>query len=727
MKIKSMKINRHPHKVKTPVVLQMEATECGAAALGIMLAYHGKDVGLTELRAKCGVTRDGSLAADIARAARSYGLQVQGYRRSDPVRVESTPGPFIAYWDHSHFLVVEGFSRSGGRVFLNDPARGRRAVPRSEFDQRYSGLILTAEPGPEFESHHERWKLLSGLSRRLRGTGLAVGLVVACGLTLSLLAILSAVLVQMFVNEVLISQMTSWIANLIAMIGVLLVVQVGAVYLQQSLLLRLSTKLSLTMTTEFLWHLLRLPPRFYSQRLPGGLVSRVQINDTIAQLLAGPVASALVQLISAVIVVSFILFYSVVLAVAAVAILAANFAILVAVSRTRSEANQKVLTERYHLNAASFATLGQIETIKSSGIEDDALAQLAGPQARYLNTSQSQGVITSSMGVAPGFFAAINSAIVLGLGAFLVMNGELTIGAVLAVQMLVGYLLAPVATLVALGGSLQDARASLTQIDDVLAAQPDPVLTATPSPQLQHVHRLDGQVTLESVTFGFSAAAPPLIEGLSLTIEPGSRVALVGSTGSGKSTIGKLLAGLLEPSVGTVLLDDRRLQSWPRNTVTSNVARVDQNSFLFEGSVRDNITMWDTTITDRAVLAAAADAQIDDVIEHLDGAYAAIIRHGGSRFSGGQRQRIAIARALATEPAVLILDEATSALDATTELRIHDALRRRAITCVIIAHRLSTIRDCDQILVLEGGAVVASGTHTGLVANSARYRELMAG
>lgn len=722
----STKTNKHSRKTKTPVVLQMEATECGAAALGIVLAYYGKDVGLTELRAACGVTRDGSVAGDIARAARHYGLQVQGYRRTEPGRVESTPAPFIAYWDHSHFLVVEGFSRSGDRVFLNDPARGRHTVRRPEFDQRYSGLILTLAKGPEFEPHHEKWQVLSGLRRRMRGTGLAVGLVVACGLALSLLAILGAVLVQLFVNEVLVSQTTSWIPSLIAMIGALLVVQVGAVYLQQSLLLRLSTKLSLTMATEFLWHLLRLPPRFYSQRLPGGLVSRVQINDTIAQLLAGPVASALVQLISAVIVVSFMLFYSVVLTVAAVAILIANFVILVAVSRTRTEANQKVLNERYHLNAASFATLGQIETIKSSGIEDDALARLTGPQARYINTSQSQGVITSAMGVAPGFFATINSAIILGLGALLVMNGELTIGAVLAFQMLVGYLLAPVATLVSLGGSLQDARASLTQIDDVLAAEPDPVLTAKPSSQLQQIRRLDGRVALESVTFGFSAAASPLIDELSLTIEPGSRVALVGSTGSGKSTIGKLLVGLLEPTAGKVLLDDQPLPSWPRNTVTSNVARVDQNSFLFEGSVRDNITMWDTTITDRAVLAAAADAQIDDVIERLEGAYAAIIRQGGSQFSGGQRQRIAIARALATEPAVLILDEATSALDATTELRIHDALRRRAITCVIIAHRLSTIRDCDQILVLDDGAVVAAGTHLELVADSARYRELIA-
>lgn len=709
--------------VRTRPILQMEVTECGAASLAMILSHYGRDEPLSELRAACGVSRDGSTARNITAAARIYGLRASGHRRTDIERLRSTTAPFIAYWDDDHFLVVEGFKRD--RVYLDDPARGRLRVSVDEFNLHYSGLILLLEPGPDFVKRRVRGAVMRALARRMAGVRTALGLILLCGLSLAALSIATALLIQLFVNEVLVEDLTDWVTTLAALAVGVLVLEVVGTWLQQSLLLRLAAKLALKMSAGFVWHLLRLPTAFFEARRAGGLVSRVDVNTSIAALLSGPAATASVQLVSAVVVFVVMFFYSVPLTLVASLIALANVAVLAKVSRARTEAAQQVLAESFRLSAAAFGVFGQVETVKASGTEHHAFVRLTGPQARLVTSNQRHGRTATMAGLWPGFLSTLNTTAILGLGALMVINGEMTIGAVVAFQSLVGRLLAPLATLISLGGLLQDARADVAQLDDVLDSPTDPMLALPESPAQQPGRRPAGRLELSDVTFGFARADEPLIKDLSITLEPGARVALVGATGSGKSTVGKLACGLLQPWSGEVLLDGVTLPSWPRPLLTSSLAYVNQTHFLFEGTIRENLSFWDTTIPDEALRRAAADAQVDTVIERLPAAYEAKVAGGGANFSGGQRQRLQVARALTTEPAVIILDEATNALDTTTEYELDQALRRRGLTCLIIAHRLSTIRDCDEILVLDRGLVVERGTHSELVAKGRHYLRLV--
>lgn len=693
----------------------------------MILAYYGRDEPLSDLRRACGVSRDGSTARNILAGARMYGLRASGHRRPDVDRLRSTPAPFIAYWDQVHFLVVEGFD--GDRVYLDDPARGRLHVSVAEFERHYSGLALLFEPGPDFVERRVRGTVVRALARRMRGARTALGLVLLCGLSLAALSIATALLVQLFVDEVLVAGLTGWVMTLGALAIGVLVLEVIGTWLQQSLLLRFAAKLALKLTAGFVWHLLRLPTAFFEERHAGGLVSRVQVNTSIARLLSGPAATASVQLVSAVVVLIVMFWYSVTLTLVAVLIAFANVAVLVRVSRVRTEATQQVLTEQFRLSAAAFGVFGQVETIKASGAEQQAFVRLTGPQARLVTSNQRHGRIAILAGVWPSFLSTLNTTAILGLGALMVINGEMTIGAVVAFQSLVGRLLAPLATLISLGGLLQDARAQIAQLDDVLDTKTDPMVDSAAGQSAGRLHgptrRASGHLRLSQVTFGFARADGPLIKGLDLSLEPGARVALVGATGSGKSTIGKLACGLLQPWSGEVLLDGVALPNWPRPALTSSLSYVNQSHFLFEGTIRENLAFWDTTVPEETLRRAAADAQVDTVIECLPAAYDAKVASGGVNFSGGQRQRLQVARSLATEPAVIILDEATSALDPTTEYELDQALRRRGLTCLIIAHRLSTIRDCDEIIVLDRGLVIERGTHSELVSRGGPYLRLI--
>lgn len=703
---------RSSRRLKTPTVLQMEAVECGAAALGIILGYYGKVVPLEELRVACGVSRDGSKASNVIKAAREYGLIAKGYKK-EPGELEELPLPLIAFWNFSHFLVIEGFGKRGVRV--NDPAGGRRVASYEEFDRAYTGVVMTFEPGPDFRKGGARSGLIGALKERLRGSGWALAFVVLASLALVIPGLAIPIFSQVFVDEYLVEGSRAIVVPLLLGMGLTALLRATLTWLQQRYLLRLQTKLSVSMSGKLFWHALRLPIEFYGQRYAGEIGSRVTINDRIAQLLSGQLATAALNVLTVVFYVALMLQYSVFLTLIGVFLAALNLATLRYVSRKRVDTNQRLLLERGKLTGLSMGGLQSIETLKATGSESTFFVRWAGLQAKLVDAQQELGSHSQVLTAVPPMLTMMSTAAILGVGGLQVMYGELTVGMLVAVQSLMASFMTPIGQLVALGGTLQETHGDLNRVEDVLRYEPDPQVpaktTARKTIPAGVPTELSGHLELRNLTFGYSRLEPPLIEGFSLILRPGSRVALVGTSGSGKSTVAKLVSGLYSPWEGEILFDGRPRAEIPRGVMNASLALVDQEISLFEGTVRENLTLWDATVPESRVVRGARDACIHDDVAARPGGYASRIEEAGANFSGGQRQRLEIARALVGEPTLLIFDEATSALDPATEGRIDDNLRRRGCTCLIVAHRLSTIRDCDEIIVLHRGNVVQRGTH----------------
>ncbi len=709
-------------RVKTPTVLQMEAVECGAAALGIILAYYGRIVPLEELRVACGVSRDGSNAANLLKAARAYGLTAKGYYQ-EVETLQTLRPPLIIFWNFCHFLVVEGFGKD--KVFLNDPATGPRTVTWDEFDASFTGIAIACEPGPEFKRGGRKPNLLVSLYRRLARSAPAVTYVVIAGLALTALGLVIPAFTRTFLDQILVADQ-DWIVPLLVAMGVATVLRALATALQQHCLLRLEAKLAVEMAGGFLRHLLSLPVEFFMQRHAGDLNTRMAINDRVARLLAGDLGNALLNVVVIGFYALLMAQYDIVLTVLGVTIALVNFLALRYISRQRIDNSQRLLTDRGKLNSVTVGGMQTIETIKATGGESDFFARWAGHHVKFLNSQERAGAVIQSLNALPPLLMALSTAAILTLGGFRVMEGVLSIGMLVAFQALMTSFLTPVNQMVTLGGTLQDVEGDMNRLDDVFRYRPDPQVAAPATASaLDFPPKLAGYLELRGVTFGYSRLAPPLIEGLHLSLKPGDRVALVGGSGSGKSTVAKLVAGLYEPWEGEILFDGRSRATIPRSVLTSSVAMVDQDIFLFEGTVRDNLTLWDSTIPETDVVQAAKDACIHADIVSRPGGYDHFVEEMGRNFSGGQRQRLEIARALAGNPTILVLDEATSALDPLTEQLIDEALRRRGCTCLIVAHRLSTIRDCDEIIVLERGKVVQRGTHDEMIRVDGPYATLI--
>ena len=706
-------------RAKTPTLLQMEAVECGAAALGIILGYHGKFVALEQLRVKCGVSRDGSNAASVLRAARDFGLTARGFQMEATVARGLKP-PFIVFWNFNHFLVVEGFR--GEKVLINDPAAGPRRVPWSEFDGSFTGIILTFEPGPEFERGGKRANGLGELRHRLSGTSGPLALILIVSLLLVVPGIAVPGTLRVFIDRVLTAGIHSLLWPLLGFMVGLGVLLGLLTWLQQRALLALETQLSIVTSAGFLRHVLKLPVQFFSQRPAADISLRVTTNDTVAQLLSRDLATAVVSGVVAVFYVVLLIHTNVLLGIIGVGLAGVNILVLRMVARLRRDASIKLQQDRGKLVAATYNGLQLLDTLKASGRESDYYERWAGQLANVVNGSQRLGVPTQALAIVPAMLASLNAALILLIGGHRAVGGAITIGLLVAFQSLLTNFNRPVSDLSDLGAKLQGVNADIARIRDVERYPIAPIFAKPPS---SDVKRLTGELRLESITFGYSPLQDPLIKDFNLTLTPGSRVALVGGSGSGKSTVARLIAGLYEPWSGQILFDGVARDDLGRQALASSVAVVDQDIFLFEGSVRDNLTMWDSTVADDVLIAALRDAAILDVILQRHGKLDGRILEGGADLSGGQRQRLEIARALAVNPSVLILDEATSALDAETERQIDSALRRRGCTCVIVAHRLSTIRDADEIIVMHRGQVVERGTHDEMKDSGGRYGELI--
>ena len=709
---------------RSPTVLQMEAVECGAAALAIVLAHHGRWVPLEELRVACGVSRDGSKASNVVKAARNYGLVAKGFKK-EPQALRSMTLPAILHWNFNHFLVLDGFRK--GRVFLNDPGTGPRDVSEEELDQAFTGVVMTFEPGPEFRKSGEPPRLIPALRRRLAGSRAALAFVLLAGLALAIPALVVPVFSKVFVDSVLLENRRDWLPPLLFGMGFAAVMTGLLTWIQQVYLLRLETRMAVSSSSRFLWHVLRLPTEFFSQRFAGDISSRVGINDRVAQLLSRDLATNALGAVMIVFFAAVLFQYDAVLTLVGIAVVSLNVAALRYVSRKRVDGNRRLVQDQGKLLGTAIGGLQTIETLKATGGESDLFARWAGYQAKVVNGRQELERYTQLLDTVPPLLSAVNTALILGIGGLRVMNGSLSLGGLVAFQLLMAAFIAPVTRLVSLGGKLQMVEGDMNRLDDVLRYRLDPSTAASVGelPPEGAPVRLNGGLELRDVCFGYSRLDPPLIEGFSLNLKPGSRVALVGGSGSGKSTLSRLVTGLYPPWSGEILLDGRGRSEISPGVLTGSLAAVDQNVFLFEGTVRENLTLWDATVPLPEVVAAAKDACIHEDIAARPGGYDSPVEEGGANWSGGQRQRLEIARALVGRPSILVLDEATSALDPTTESRIDQNLRRRGCTCLIVAHRLSTIRDADEIIVLEKGKVVQRGTHDELKGIEGPYARLI--
>jgi len=715
-------------RAKTPTVLQMEAVECGAAALSKVLSYFGRIVPLEELRADCGVSRDGSKASNIVKAARSYGLVAKGFKKQ-PESLKEMPNPMIVHWNFNHFLVLEGFKK--GKVYLNDPASGPRVVSEEEFDRAFTGVVLTFEPGEDFEKGGSKRSLFTALRKRLTGSHSAVWYVVLAGLALVLPGLIVPTFSKVFVDDVLVGGARSWLPPLLIGMGLTAAIMALLTWLQQAYLLRLETKLASSMSGKFFWHVMRLPFQFFTQRYGGEIGSRVAINDKVARVLSGELATTMLSVAMVAFYAILMVQYDYVLTAVGVGVAALNIVALRYVSRKRRDASQRLLQERGKLMGAAMGGLQTIETLKATGSESDFFTKWAGYHAKTINAQQQLGLYSQVLAVVPSFLLSFNVAIILGLGATRIMDGHMSMGMLVAFQALMIGFIGPVNNLVKTGGTYQEVEGDMGRLDDVLRYETDPttqtkeVDSGKALADRDAPPQLEGHLELKNVTFGYNRLDEPFIHNLNLTLKPGARVALVGGSGSGKSTVSKLVCGLLEPWSGQILFDGATRQDVPTAVLTTSFAFVDQDIFLFEGSVRDNLTLWDQTVPEADIIRAAKDACIHGAVAMRPDGYKSHVAEGGRNFSGGQCQRLEIARALAGSPSILVLDEATSALDSTTEKLIDDNLRRRACTCLIVAHRLSTIRDCDEIIVLDRGRVVQRGTHQGMLEDGGPYATLI--
>lgn len=709
--------------VKVPVVMQLEALECGAACLCMILAYHEKWIPLEQVRSDCGVSRDGSKAKNILAAARGYGLLADGYRLEPDYLKEEGKFPCIIHWNFNHFVVLDGFS--GDCAVLNDPARGKVKVSMDEFDRSFTGICLMFEPSEGFVKEGRRRSVLSFVKERMKGTSAAVAFVAATAVITSLMQVISPGFSRVFIDRLLAGRNPDWTYGFLVGLSIFSFAMIVVMAVQEIYSLKINGKLAIIGNSTYMWKVLRMPVEFFSQRMAGDIQQRQETNATIAATLVNTFAPLLLKTVMMVFYLVVMLGYSVPLTIIGILSIALNMLISSLVSAKRVNITRVQMRDQGKLAGATTNGIELIETLKAAGAENGFFEKWSGYQAS-VNTQQMKFFkLDQFLGILPSLISMIASDMILISGVFLAMNGRFTIGMIMAFM---GYLegfTSPATELIATSQSIQEMRTQMERIDDVMKYPDDPAFKDDPLDETADYSKIGGSIEMKHVTFGYSKLDKPLIKDFNMSVRPGGCVAFVGMSGCGKSTLSKLISGLYQPWEGEILFDGKRMQEIDRSVFTGSLAVVDQDIILYEDSISNNIKMWDKSIEDFEMILAARDAQIHDDIIQRDGGYDYVISEGGKDFSGGQRQRLEIARVLAQDPTIIILDEATSALDAKTEYEVVNAIRNRGITCIVIAHRLSTIRDSDEIIVMDRGEVMERGTHEELFAKGGLYTQLI--
>ncbi len=708
---------------KVPVVMQMEMLECGAASLAMVLAYYEKWIPLEQVRTDCGVSRDGSNAKNILIAARNYGMQARGYRYEPNALKEKGTFPCIIHWNFNHFVVLCGFKRD--KAVINDPAKGRYEVTMDAFDKSFTGICLTFEPGPAFTPSGKPKSVLTFARKKIQGTGAAFALVAITTVITSLVGIITPGFSNVFADRLLTGQNPEWFMPFIWGLSGLAVVQVIVAWVQAVYSLKLNGKIAIVANAQYMWHVLRMPMEFFSQRMAGDIASRKERNASIAGDLISEFAPLAIQTFMMIFYLCVMLRYSWLLTLAGLASVVINTLVSRYVSNKRLNLSRVMNRDSGKLTGATVAGIDMIESIKASGAENGYFEKWAGYQASVNTGEVKYARINAGLGLLPTAVSSLTSALVLMGSVYLCMRGEWTVGMISAFSGFLSSFLSPATKLIHASQSLQEMRTDMERIEDIMEYPVDVECGPEDVGDDVEFDKLSGCIELKNVTFGYSRLAPPLIKDFSMTLEPGQRVAFVGGSGCGKSTLSKLISGLYKPWSGEILFDGKPIDQINRNVFTGSLAVVDQDIILYEDTIANNIKMWDTSIEDFEMILAARDAQIHDAIMKRDGGYQYVLAEGGKDLSGGERQRLEIARVLAEDPTIIILDEATSALDAKTEFNVVQSISNRGITSIVVAHRLSTIRDCDEIIVLDQGQVVERGTHDELYAKGGAYARLV--
>ncbi len=716
--------NKQPvmHKVaKVPMIMQMEALECGAASLCMILAYYNKWVTLEQVRADCGVSRDGSNAQNMMLAARNYGLEANGYKLEPEELEEEGEFPCIVHWEFNHFVVVKGFSRD--KVYINDPARGSITVSRERFDEAFTGIALLFEPGEGFEPGGKPKSVIGFAKSRLKGSSSAMVFVITTTIIASLMTIIGSGFSRVFLDRILTHKSPEWFVPFFAGLGIITLLQVVTAWIQAVYALRVNGKMDAVGSTTYMWKILRLPMEFFSQRMAGDIQMRRESNASIASTLVNTIGPLVLQSWMMIFYLVVMLRYSILLTCIGLSCVAVNSIMSRYISAKRVNIMRVMLRDQGKLASSTVSAVDMIETIKASGAENGYFEKWSGYQAS-VNTQNVRFITQNALlGIVPTAVMTLTNMLILVLGIWYAMKGYFTVGMITAFQGFMAQFLAPAEQFIGAGQMIQEMKTSMERVEDVMQYPEDPVFKESAGSG-EH-RKLSGTLSMKHVTFGYSRLGKPVIEDFNLELKQGQRVAFVGTSGCGKSTLAKLISGLYQPWSGEILIDGKPIQEIDRSDFTGSVAVVDQDIILFEDTISDNIKMWDNSIEDFEMIMAARDAQIHEDIMQRNGNFQYRITEGGKDFSGGQRQRLEIARVLAQDPTMIILDEATSALDAKTEYEVVKSIKDRGITCVVVAHRLSTIRDCEEIVVLDHGKVVERGTHDELIKRDGAYKMLV--
>ena len=704
--------------------MQMEALECGAACLAMVMAYYGKWVPLEQVRYDCGVSRDGSNAKNVLVAARNYGFDAQGFRCEISSLKENMDLPCIIHWNFNHFVVLDGFR--GNYAYLNDPARGEVKVSMEEFDQAFTGICLQIKPGEEFVPGGKPKSTLEFARKRLAGAGVAVLFVLLSTIIGYLFGIVNPVFARFFMDRLLTGENRELLMPFIGLLALMGAAQIVVALVQAVYSLKINGKMAIVGNSTYMWKVLRMPMEFFSQRMSGDILQRQSTNASIASVLINTLTPLALNTIMMIFYLVVMIRYSAILTAVGIITIILNLFVSRFISAKRVNITRVSMRDSGKLAAATVSGIEMVETIKASGAENGFFQKWAGYQASVNAQNVKYAKLNQYLGVIPTLLSAIADSAVLVLGVWLAMRGEFTPGMIMTFQGFLSSFMSPAMTLISASQTIQEMRTEMERVEDVMQYPSDTCFSDEPLKEDADYSKLSGTIELKNVTFGYSRLGEPLIRDFSMSMKPGSRVAFVGASGCGKSTLAKLISGLYQPWSGEILFDGKHISEIDRSVFKGSAAVVDQDITLFKDTIANNIKMWDDSIEDFEMILAARDAQIYDDIMARDGGFYGKLTEGGKDLSGGQRQRIEIARVLAQDPSVIIMDEATSALDAKTEYELVKAVKDRGITCIVIAHRLSTIRDCDEIIVLNKGLVVERGTHDELYSKGGYYTELIA-
>ena len=709
---------------KVPVVMQLEALECGAASLAMVMAYYGKWVPLEQVRIDCGVSRDGSKAKNIYIAAQHYGFDMKAFSMSPEALRDNGKFPCIIHWNMNHFVVLNGFR--GKNVYINDPARGTVKITWDEFDKSFTGVVLIPTPSETFEPGGKRRSTLDFAKKRLVGTGAAVVFVMLTTAISYLFGIVDSVTSRIFMDRLLTNINPDWLYPFTVILILFAAAEIIVAWAQAVYSLKINGKMAVIGNTSYMWKVLRMPMEFFSQRLAGDIQNRSEMNASIAGTLVDTFAPLVLNTSMMIFYLVLMIKQSPMLTLIGISVIVINAVMSRIISEKRINVTRVQLRDAGKLDASTVTGIDMIETIKASGAENGFFQKWAGYQASVNAQTVKSARVDQFLGMIPTFFSTIANYAVLIIGVWLTMEGKFSLGAVMMFQGFLAAFMSPAMTIVSAGQTIQEMRTEMERVEDVMEYPEDISVSYTPEEESGELRKLGGSIVIKDLTFGYSRLEQPLIENFNLEMKPGQKIALVGPSGCGKSTISKLVSGLYQPWSGELLFDGKPRSAYQREILTGSIAVVDQDITIFEDTIENNIKMWDRSIQDFEMILAARDAQIHDDIMKKEGGYRHKLTSGGKDLSGGQRQRMEIARVLAQDPSIIILDEATSALDARTEYEVINSIKARGITCIVIAHRLSTVRDCDEIIVLDKGKVVERGTHDELMDKGGAYADLVA-